>query len=55
MGEITLQVAMDVLNGKYPGGWTETPVTIVDKTNAIDFLCHPENLFPQPSKVYTCP
>jgi ribose transport system substrate-binding protein len=55
MGEITLQVAMDVLNGKYPGGWTETPVTIVDKTNAIDFLCHPESLFPQPSKVYTCP
>lgn len=55
MGEIALQVAMDVLNGKYPGGWTETPTTITDKTNVVSFLCHPENLFPQPSQKYTCP
>ena len=25
MGEITMQVTMDVLNGKYPGGYLETP------------------------------
>jgi len=55
MGEIALGVAMDVLNGKYPGGWTETPTTITDKTNVVSFLCHPENLFPQPSQKYTCP
>lgn len=55
MGKIALQVAMDILNGKYPGGWTETPTTTTDKANAVSFLCHPENLFPQPSQEYTCP
>jgi ribose transport system substrate-binding protein len=54
MGEVVLQVAMDCLNGKYPGGWVETPVTIVDKTNVADALCHPETLYPKPSKAYTC-
>lgn len=55
MGKIALQVAMDVLNGVYPGGWVETPTTDTDINNAITFLCHPENLFPQPSREYTCP
>lgn len=55
MGKIALQVAMDVLNKTYPGGWTETPVVIVDSTNAGDALCHPENLYPKPSKEYKCP
>jgi ribose transport system substrate-binding protein len=55
MGEIALQVAIDILNGKYPGGWTETPTTTTDKTNAISFLCHPESLYPKPSKDYACP
>lgn len=55
MGQVVLQVAMDCLNGTFPGGWVETPTTIVDKTNAVDFLCHPENLYPAPSQTYECP
>jgi ribose transport system substrate-binding protein len=55
MGEVVMRIAMDCLNGTYPGGWVETPVTIVDKTNAINFLCHPETLYPKPSQEYACP
>lgn len=55
MGKIALQVTMDVLNGVYPGGWVETPTTDTDKENAAEFLCVPENLFPQPSQAYACP
>jgi len=55
MGKVALQVMVDTLNGNYPGGWTETPVVIVNKTNAVDFLCKPENLDPKPSQEYTCP
>ena len=55
MGKVALQVAMDVINGKYPGGWTETPTVTADKANAVTFLCHPEELYPKPSMVYTCP
>ena len=55
MGKVALQVAMDVLNGVYPGGWTETPTATADQSNAITFLCHPEELYPKPSKEYTCP
>jgi ribose transport system substrate-binding protein len=55
MGQVVLQVTLDCLQGKYPGGWVETPVTIVDASNTINFLCHPETLYPKPSKEYTCP
>ena len=55
MGEVVMRAAFDCLKGTYPGGWVETPVTIVDQTNAINFLCHPETLFPKPSKSYACP
>lgn len=55
MGEVVMQVAWDCLNGKYPGGWVETPVVIVDKTNVVNYLCHPETLYPKPSKTYDCP
>ncbi len=55
MGEVAMQVAWDCLNGTYPGGWTETPVVIVDKTNVLNYLCHPERLYPKPSKKYDCP
>ena len=55
MGQVALQIALDVLNGKYPGGFTETPTVTADKSNAINFLCHPEELYPKPSMVYTCP
>ncbi len=55
MGQVVLTVAVDCLNGKYPGGWVETPVTIVDSSNVANFLCHPETLDPKPSKTYACP
>ena len=55
MGKIALQVTMDVLNGKFPGGWVETPTVNTTKDNALSFLCHPENLYPKPSKEYKCP
>ena len=54
MGKIALQVALDVLNGAYPGGWTETPTTTTDKANANSFLCQAQNLYPKPSKEYPC-
>ncbi len=55
MGQVVLQVAVDCLNGAFPGGWVETPTTIVDATNAAEFLCKPENLFPAPAESYECP
>lgn len=55
MGKVALKVAMDVLNGVYPGGWTETPTVIADQENAAEFLCHPETLYPKPSEEYACP
>jgi ribose transport system substrate-binding protein len=55
MGKVALQVMMDCLNKVYPGGWTETPTVIVDATNVDYYLCHPENLYPAPSKAYPCP
>ena len=33
MGQIALQVTLDALNGKFAGGFVETPTTIVDKDN----------------------
>ena len=52
MGEVALDVAADVLDNKFPGGWVETPTQIVDKSNVIDILRHPEALYPKPSKQY---
>jgi len=55
MGKVALQVALDVLNGVFPGGWVETPSITTDKDNVLSFLCRPETLYPKPSKEYTCP
>lgn len=55
MGEAALQVTLDCLSGKFQGGFVETPVQIVDSTNASAILCHPERLYPKPQKTYTCP
>jgi len=52
MGQIALAVTADVLDNKYPGGWVETPTQIVDKSNVLDVLRHPEKLYPKPSKQY---
>jgi ribose transport system substrate-binding protein len=38
MGEIAFQVTMDAINGKFAGGFVETPTTIVDKENVKDFI-----------------
>ena len=52
MGQIAARVTAEVLDNKYPGGWVETPTTIVDKAGAIEALRHPERLYPRPSKAY---
>jgi len=49
-----MQVMMDCLNGKYRGGYVETPTVIVDRSNVRQFLCHPERLYPKPAKPYSC-
>jgi ribose transport system substrate-binding protein len=54
MGRTVLQVTMDCLNRKYNGGYVETPVQITTKSNVGQFLCHPERLYPKPSKTYPC-
>ncbi len=55
MGQVVLQVAVDCLNGSFPGGWVETPTTVVDAENVAEFLCRPETLFPAPAQTYECP
>jgi ribose transport system substrate-binding protein len=52
MGQIALNVTLDTLAGTFPGGFVETPTTIVDSSNILPVLQAPEKLFPQPSKSY---
>lgn len=52
MGEIAYQVTMDALNGKFKGGFVETPTTIVDKDNVLPVLRDEASLYPKPSKHY---
>ncbi len=52
MGQIALNVTMDALAGTFPGGFVETPTTIVDSANILPVLQKPDNLFPKPSKSY---
>jgi ribose transport system substrate-binding protein len=52
MGQQAMQVTMDILTGKFKGGYVETPEIITDKSNVLQFLSHPETLYPKPSKVY---
>src|SRR5688572_10649544 len=52
MGQIALTVTMDALNGKFAGGFVETPTTIVDKDNVLEVLKQPDLLYPKPSKTY---
>jgi ribose transport system substrate-binding protein len=52
MGQIALQVALDVLDGKFPGGFVETPTTIIDKANVLPVLQAADKLYPKPSKQY---
>ena len=52
MGQIALQVVLDIFNQSFQGGFVETPTTIVDKANVQGVLQHPEKLYPKPSKKY---
>jgi len=52
MGQIALQVVLDIFDKSFPGGFVETPTTIVDKANVREALQHPEKLYPKPSKQY---
>ena len=52
MGQIALQVVLDTLDGKFKGGWVETPTSIADRDNVIDKLRQPDKLYPKPSKEY---
>jgi ribose transport system substrate-binding protein len=52
MGQVALLVVLDALDGKFKGGFVETPTTIVDKSNVAAVLQHPESLYPKPSQKY---
>jgi ribose transport system substrate-binding protein len=52
MGQVALSVTLDALNGKFPGGFVETPTTIVDKDNVLPVLKAADKLWPKPSKSY---
>ena len=54
MGRTAMQVTWDCLNGKFQGGYVETPVQVIDRSNVQQALCHPERLHPKPSKTYAC-
>jgi ribose transport system substrate-binding protein len=52
---VAFQVALDVLSGAFPGGWVETPSITTDINNVLEYLCHPEELYPKPAQEYECP
>ena len=52
MGQAAMRATLDALAGTYPGGWIETPTSIVDKAGATAVLQEPEKLYPKPSKKY---
>jgi ribose transport system substrate-binding protein len=52
MGQTALLVVLDALAGQFKGGFVETPTTIVDKSNVLAVLQHPESLYPKPSQKY---
>ena len=52
MGQIAFQVTLDTLNKKFPGGFVETPTSIVDKASAPEVLKAADKLYPKPSQTY---
>jgi ribose transport system substrate-binding protein len=52
MGQIALQVVLDIFSKSFDGGFVETPTVIRDKANILEALQHPEKLYPKPSKQY---
>jgi len=55
MGETVLKVTMDCLNKKFNGFFNEIPTEVIHtKEQAVGFLCHPESMYPKPSRAYPC-
>ncbi len=54
MGETAGQVVLDCLSHKFAGGWVQTPGVLTTKDNVLNFLCHPELLYPAASRTYEC-
>lgn len=54
MGETVMEVTDACLRGSFDGFYVETPTVIVDATNAMEYICQPESLFPPLSKDYDC-
>jgi ribose transport system substrate-binding protein len=54
MGETVLDVTMDCLNKEFTGFYVETPTQVVDQSNAVQYLCQADRLYPPPSKEYDC-
>lgn len=52
MGRKAACFAIDLIEGKTPGGYVNTPTRIVHAGNAVEVLQKPEDLFPKPSKAY---
>jgi ribose transport system substrate-binding protein len=52
MGQIAMRVTLDTLGGSFPGGFVETPTTIVDADNVVEVLQDPDSLYPKPSQAY---
>jgi ribose transport system substrate-binding protein len=52
MGEKVMEVMQQCLEHKFKGFYVETPSTVVDKSQAIDYLRKPEQLWPKPSHRY---
>ena len=52
MGQIALQVVLDIFSKSFDGGFVETPTVIRDKENILEALQHPEKLYPKPSRKY---
>ena len=52
MGQIAMQVTLDSLDGKFGGGFVETPTVVVDGESVLPALQDPDSLYPKPSKRY---
>lgn len=52
MGRKAACFAIDLVEGKTPGGYVNTPTRIVSEANAVEVLRQANDLFPKPSRVY---
>lgn len=52
MGQIAMQVVADGFMGKFQGGYVESPLSITDQSDVLQYLQQPEKLYPKPSKEY---